>query len=76
MEHLMNEQSAIIENLGVAAEFDAAVEAERRIAFLSDYLLASGVSCVECGLEFRTIIERWHCALARRAVERMGRRPT
>ena len=46
----MTEQQAIIEALGVAREFDAAMEAARRIDFLSTYLRASGLETYVLGI--------------------------
>ncbi|MER8491545.1 ammonia-dependent NAD(+) synthetase [Mesorhizobium australicum] len=46
----MKEQEAIISALGVAASFDAAVEARRRIDFLSGYLRAAGLSTYVLGI--------------------------
>ena len=44
------QQSAIIAALGVASHFDAAAEAERRTAFLADYLRKSGLGCYVLGI--------------------------
>ena len=46
----MSEQSDIIEALGVAGQFDAAEEAPRRVAFLKDYLVASGAQAFVLGI--------------------------
>ncbi|MCK0112239.1 ammonia-dependent NAD(+) synthetase [Ornithinimicrobium sp. F0845] len=43
-------QQEIIDEIGVRAEFDAAAEAERRIAFLADYLRDSGTRGYVLGL--------------------------
>lgn len=43
-------QQEIIAALGVPAEFDAAAEAERRVAFLSDYLRSSGAAGFVLGI--------------------------
>ncbi len=43
-------QASIIHALGVASTFDAAAEAERRIAFLADYLKASGLRSYVLGI--------------------------
>lgn len=47
---MTNLQSSIIAELGVAATFDAAHEAERRIAFLADYLKRSGLHAYVLGI--------------------------
>ncbi|NLG22809.1 MAG: ammonia-dependent NAD(+) synthetase [Actinomycetales bacterium] len=46
----MTTQQEIIAELGVRPEFDAATEAERRIAFLADYLRTSGTKGYVLGL--------------------------
>ncbi len=46
----LTEQQQIIETLGVAAEFDAALEARRRTEFLGTYLRASGLSTYVLGI--------------------------
>lgn len=46
----MDEQHAIIEALGVSANFDAAQEAERRTAFLADYLRVAGARAYVLGI--------------------------
>ncbi|MBZ9739657.1 ammonia-dependent NAD(+) synthetase [Mesorhizobium sp. CO1-1-4] len=46
----MKEQGAIISALGVAASFDAAEEARRRIEFLSGYLRAAGLGTYVLGI--------------------------
>lgn len=46
----MNEQSQIIEALGVTAIFNAAHEAGRRVSFLKDYLAASGLQTYVLGI--------------------------
>lgn len=46
----LTEQQQIIETLGVAAEFDAALEARRRTEFLGTYLRASGLSSYVLGI--------------------------
>ncbi|MFS8047733.1 ammonia-dependent NAD(+) synthetase [Rhizobium sp. BR 314] len=47
---MQDEQAAIIEELGVAAQFDAGAEAERRTAFLADYLRNSGAWAYVLGI--------------------------
>ncbi|NEI74423.1 ammonia-dependent NAD(+) synthetase [Rhizobium lusitanum] len=47
---MQDEQAAIIEELGVAAQFDAKSEAERRTTFLADYLRASGARTYVLGI--------------------------
>ncbi|ENN84627.1 NH(3) synthetase [Rhizobium freirei PRF 81] len=47
---MQDEQSAIIEELGVAAQFDAVTEAERRTVFLADYLRTSGARTYVLGI--------------------------
>jgi NAD+ synthase len=44
------EHQRIIEELGVTAQFDAAHERERRIAFLADYLRTSGLRAYVLGI--------------------------
>ncbi|MBB6179124.1 ammonia-dependent NAD(+) synthetase [Pseudorhizobium flavum] len=67
---LLERQAEIAETLGVSRDFDAAAEAERRVAFLADYLkhnalrtlvlgISGGVDSLAAGL------------LAQRAVERL-----
>ncbi|MGB6119815.1 MAG: ammonia-dependent NAD(+) synthetase [Mesorhizobium sp.] len=46
----MSIQTNIIAELGVASSFDAAMEAERRIAFLADYLRNSGLHAYVLGI--------------------------
>lgn len=46
----MTEQKKIIAALGVAKTFDAAAEAERRIAFLANYLKKSGLHAYVLGI--------------------------
>lgn len=46
----MDEQQTIIQQLGVAADFDAAAEARRRVEFLSTYLRASGLNAYVLGI--------------------------
>ncbi|MBZ9974134.1 MULTISPECIES: ammonia-dependent NAD(+) synthetase [unclassified Mesorhizobium] len=46
----MTQQEAIISALGVAASFDAAAEARRRIDFLSGYLRAAGLCTYVLGI--------------------------
>lgn len=46
----MSDQNEIIEALGVAATFDVAREAERRVAFLKDYLATSGLQAYVLGI--------------------------
>jgi len=46
----MSEQSDIIEALGVAAHFEVEGEARRRVAFLKDYLVASGARTLVLGI--------------------------
>jgi NAD+ synthase len=48
--HLMGEQQAIIQALGVTAEFDPAQEVRRRVDFLSTYLRASGLKTYVLGI--------------------------
>jgi len=79
----------IIEALGVAKEFDASAEAERRTAFLADYMQASscgalvlgisgGVDSLTAGLLAQTAVNRLRGI--RRSSSRsdclMARRPT
>lgn len=47
---MQDEQAAIIEELGVAAQFEAGAEAERRTAFLADYLRNSGARAYVLGI--------------------------
>lgn len=47
---MRDEQTAIIEELGVATEFDAKSEAERRAIFLADYLRTSGARTYVLGI--------------------------
>ena len=46
----MTQQQAIIEALGVARDFDAAKEANRRLAFLATYLRNSGLEAYVLGI--------------------------
>lgn len=46
----MTEQTAIIRDLGVTAEFDVALEIERRTAFLSGYIRESGARAYVLGI--------------------------
>lgn len=46
----MNEQTDIIESLGVTPDFNAAQEAARRVAFLRDYLAATGLRTYVLGI--------------------------
>jgi NAD+ synthase len=47
---MRNDQRTIIAQLGVAADFDAELERKRRIAFLADYLMASGAKAYVLGI--------------------------
>jgi NAD+ synthetase len=66
---LLNEQAEIVGVLGVARDFDAAAEAERRIAFLMDYLrsnflrslvlgISGGVDSLTAGLLAQEAVKR------------------
>ena len=66
----MTVQSDIIAALGVAPTFDAAAEAERRIAFLADYLKASGLRAYVLGVS-GGVDSTTASMLAQRAVERL-----
>lgn len=46
----MSNQTDIIKSLGVGAEFDAAVEARRRVDFLKDYLKNAGLAAFVLGI--------------------------
>lgn len=46
----MSNQTDIIKALGVAAEFDAAIEARQRVDFLKDYLKNSGLAAFVLGI--------------------------
>ncbi|MDI6024720.1 ammonia-dependent NAD(+) synthetase [Corticibacterium sp. UT-5YL-CI-8] len=46
----MTEQEQIIEALGVASDFDVALEARRRVDFLGTYMRASGLSAYVLGI--------------------------
>ncbi len=67
---MANEQMDIIRELGVTARFDAAEEAERRIAFLADYLKAVGIQALVLGIS-GGVDSLTAGMLAQRAVERL-----
>jgi NAD+ synthase len=46
----MSEQTSIIHDLGVAVRFDAGIELTRRVSFLKDYLLATGLRTYVLGI--------------------------
>jgi NAD+ synthase len=47
---MVTQQQAIIDALGVARDFDAAAEADRRVAFLATYLRSSGLETYVLGI--------------------------
>lgn len=67
---MSDQQSEIIRALGVISEFDAESEAERRIAFLADYLRASSARSYVLGIS-GGIDSLTAGLLAQRAVERL-----
>ncbi len=66
----MGIQSEIIAALGIAASFDAATEAERRIGFLASYLRKSGLKAYVLGIS-GGVDSTTAGMLAQRAVERL-----
>lgn len=66
-------QAEIAAALGVAREFDAAQALERRVAFLADYLQASGLSTYVLGISGGVDSLTAGC-LAQRAVQRVRER--
>lgn len=67
---MTDEQKTIIGELGVRADFDAAAEAERRTAFLADYLRSSGLHALVLGIS-GGVDSLTAGMLAQRAVERL-----
>lgn len=66
----MTDQAQIIEALGVASDFDAGLEANRRTAFLKDYLLRSGLRTYVLGIS-GDIDSTTAACLAQRAVREL-----
>jgi NAD+ synthase len=66
----MNDQKAIVEELGVSGEFDVAGEAQRRIEFLSSYLRAAGLRSYVLGIS-GGVDSLAAALLAQRAVEEL-----
>lgn len=66
----MTDQSEIIEGLGVASDFDAELEANRRTTFLKDYLVRSGLRAYVLGIS-GGIDSTTAACLAQRAVREL-----
>jgi NAD+ synthase len=67
---MLDEHARIIEELGVARDFDAAAEADRRSAFLADYAQASSMRALVLGIS-GGVDSLTAGMLAQRAVQRL-----
>jgi len=67
---MLDERARIIEELGVSRVFDAAAEADRRSAFLADYLQASAMHALVLGIS-GGVDSLTAGMLAQRAVQRL-----
>lgn len=67
---MLDEQARIIKELGVAEKFDSATEADRRSAFLADYVQASSMRALVLGIS-RGVDSLTAGMLAQKAVTRL-----